>query len=79
MLREISHMPVTMDRKDTSLTVAEPLGILEAGRKKTRYFSYPPAVSSQAATPPARTALRSVRSHNSASDRSLRVCDAQPS
>ena len=42
MLREISHMPVTMDRKDTSLTVAEPLGMLEAGRKKTRYFSYPP-------------------------------------
>ena len=44
MLREISHMPVTMDRKDTSLTVAEPLGMLEAGRKKTRYFSYPLAV-----------------------------------
>jgi hypothetical protein len=41
MGREILPMPITMDRRDTSLTVAETLGMLSAGRKKTRYFSYP--------------------------------------
>ncbi len=30
-----------MDRRDASWTVAEPLGLLEAGRKRTSYFSYP--------------------------------------
>ena len=41
MLREIFPMPITMDRRDTLLTVAAPLGMLEAGWKRTRYFSYP--------------------------------------
>jgi len=41
MLRENFPVPITNDRRDTSLAVAEPLGMLEAGRKKTRYFSYP--------------------------------------
>ncbi|MCC5874397.1 MAG: hypothetical protein JJU22_18520 [Gammaproteobacteria bacterium] len=41
MLREIFPMPINMDQGDTSLTIAEPLGMLEAGRKKTRCFSCP--------------------------------------
>ena len=42
LLREISPLPIAVDRRDTSWTVTEPLVMLEAGRKKTRYFSYPP-------------------------------------
>jgi len=38
MRPEIVPRPITMGRTDTSLTVAEPLGMLEAGWKKTRYF-----------------------------------------
>ena len=41
MMREIFSIPITMDRRDASLTVAEPLGMLEASRKMTRYLSYP--------------------------------------
>ena len=41
MARESSPMLITMHRRATSLTVAEPLGMLEASRKKTRCFSYP--------------------------------------
>ena len=41
MLRENFPMPITMDRRVTPLNVAEPLGMLEARRKKTRCFSYP--------------------------------------
>ena len=42
MLREIFPMPITMHRPDTSLTVAEPLGTLVVGRKRSGCFSYPP-------------------------------------
>ncbi len=33
MAREFFPMPITMDRKDASLSVAEPLGMLEVARK----------------------------------------------
>jgi hypothetical protein len=50
MVREIFPMPITMDRRDTSLTVAEPLGMLQAGTKRTRHFSYSLRAGQQNAT-----------------------------
>ena len=41
MFRGILPLPIAVDRRDASWTVAEPLGMLEVGRKRTCYFSYP--------------------------------------
>ncbi len=42
MVREIFPLSIIADRRDTSLTGVEPLGMLEIGRKTAVVFSYPP-------------------------------------